>query len=273
MKFSVLMSLYNKENPEYLDEALESIILNQELKPDEIILVLDGPINNKLNAIVKKYIGLFNNFKVIKLKKNIGLGLALKEGLKQCKNNLIFRMDTDDISHKSRFRKQVEFLKSNPEIKILGTNAIDFDSNIENQVNKRVFPKESKEIQIFSKRRCPFLHPTVAFYKDIVLEVGSYRDLLFFEDYDLFLRILRKYEGYNLQENLLYFRSDENVFKRRGGTTYLILEYKALTQFKKENLMNKYYFFTNILIRLGFRICGNDLRKILYKNILRGKIN
>lgn len=269
MKFSVLMSLYDKENPKYLDKALESIILNQELKPSEVVLVFDGPINDKLNAIVKKYIGLFNNFKIIRLEKNIGLGLALKEGLKQCENNLIFRMDTDDISHKSRFKKQVEFLKNNPKIKILGTNAIDFDSNIENQVNKRVFPKENKEIQIFSRRRCPFLHPTVAFYKDAVLEIGSYRDLLFFEDYDLFLRILRKYQGYNLQENLLYFRSNENVFKRRGGFNYLKLEYKALKKFKKENLMNTYYFFTNLLIRIGFRICGNSLRSLLYKKVLR----
>lgn len=272
MKFSVLMSLYDKENPEYLDEALESIILNQELKPSEVVLVFDGPINNKLNTIVKKYIGLFNNFKIIRLEKNIGLGLALKEGLKQCENNLIFRMDTDDISHKSRFKKQVEFLKNNPKIKILGTNAIDFDSNIENQVNKRVFPKENKEIQIFSRRRCPFLHPTVAFYKDAVLEIGSYRDLLFFEDYDLFLRILKKYQGHNLQENLLYFRSNENVFKRRGGFNYLKLEYKALAQFKKENLMNKYYFFTNILIRFGIRICGNSIRSLLYKKVLRKEI-
>lgn len=269
MKFSVLMSLYDKERPEYLDQALKSIIVNQELKPNEIVLVFDGPINNKLNNIVEKYIGIFNKFKVVKLERNIGLGLALKEGLKECSNNLIFRMDTDDISHENRFKKQVEFFKNNPDIKILGTNAIDFDSNIENQVNKRVFPKENKEIQIFSKRRCPFLHPTVAFYKDVVLEVESYRDLLFFEDYDLFLRILRRYQGYNLQENLLYFRSNENVFKRRGGFNYLKLEYKALKKFKEENLMSKYYFFTNLLIRIGFRVCGNNLRSSLYKIILR----
>ncbi|MCQ9628386.1 glycosyltransferase [Cetobacterium somerae] len=272
MKFSVLMSLYDKEKPEYLDEALNSISINQDLKPNEIILVLDGPINDKLRNVIDKYKKKITNLKVLKLDKNMGLGLALREGLNICENNLVFRMDTDDISHRERFKKQVEFFKRNPEIKILGTNAIDFDVDIKNELNYRKFPQKNREIKKFSKRRCPFLHPTVGFYKDIILEVGSYRDLLFFEDYDLFLRILNKYKGYNLQENLLYFRSNINVFKRRGGINYLKFEYKALKKFEKEKLMNKYYFFTNLLIRVGFRICGNKVRSKLYKKILRKDI-
>lgn len=269
MKFSVLISLYDKEQPEYLDMALESILVNQMLKPDEVVLVEDGPINQELKEILEKYKKLFKSLKVVSLEKNMGLGLALQKGIKECSQEFIFRMDTDDVSHPERFKYQVEYLKKNPEVKIIGANAVDFDKNINNVKNLRIFPETNENILKFSKRRCPFLHPTIGFYKDIVLEVGNYRDLLFFEDYDLFLRILNKYKGYNLQKNLLYFRSNEGVFKRRGGFNYLKLEYKALKIFNKEKLMNNYYFLTNLIIRFGFRICGNNIRSILYKKILR----
>lgn len=271
MEFSVLLSLYDKEKSCYLDAALESIIINQELKPNEVVLVEDGFINRELEEVIEKYKKIFEKLKIIKLEKNMGLGLALERGVKECSNNLIFRMDTDDVSHPQRFKKQIIFLKENPEIKILGTNAVDFEKEINNTVDYRTFPEKNEDILKFSRRRCPFLHPTIAFYKDIVLDSGNYRDLLFFEDYDLFLRVLKKYKGHNLQERLLYFRSDENVFKRRGGMKYVIHEYRAFKKFGTEKLLNKFEVVSNFFIRIIVRLVGNNLRKIIYKRFLRGE--
>lgn len=269
-QFTVLMSVYGKEKSEYLDMALESVYNNTYL-PDEILLIEDGPLTKELYKIIDKY-KKNNNFKIIKLKNNVGLGKALDVGVKQSKNNIIIRMDSDDVSYDNRFEKQIKFLRENPEIKILGTNSIEFIKQIGDCKIYRKYPEKCNEIKKFSKRRCPFLHPTIAFYKDIVEEVGGYKDLPFFEDYYLFLRIIKKYRGWNLQEPLLYFRSNNETFKRRGGISYIVKEYTALSIFYKENLINLRYFISNFILRFFVRIVGNGLRSKIYKIFLRKKV-
>jgi glycosyltransferase involved in cell wall biosynthesis len=270
MKFSVLMSIYAKENPQYFNASLKSII-NQTVKPSEVVIVKDGPLPSELDMVINQYIRDYPNlFKIVSINKNVGLGLALREGVKNCSFDVIARMDTDDIAHKERFRKQIEFLENNPNIAIVGTNALDFDGEIENIVAKRVFPEKNSEILKFAKRRCPFLHPTIMFRKEAVLNVGNYTHLLWFEDYQLFLKLLSQgYQSYNIQENLLYFRSNQKTFERRGGVKYLIQEIYALRKFYKAGYFNFYYYITNILIRSGVRLLGNNFRKLIYNRYLR----
>ena len=271
IKVSVLMSIYFKEKPEYFRESLESI-LNQTYFPDEIVLVKDGPLTNELEEVIKEYKEKLN-IKTVPLEKNLGLGLALKEGVLHCSNEIIIRMDTDDIAIKNRIEEQVKIFNKDKEIGIVGSNAYNFENIVEDLETKSIFPKEDLEIQKFAKRRCPFLHPTVAFKKSIVLKVGNYNNLLWFEDYDIFLRILKISKGYNIQIPLLYFRSNSDLYKRRGGIGYIKREIKALTKFYKDGNMNLYYYLTNIFIRFGVRICGNNLRMKIYKKFLRGKNN
>lgn len=271
MKFSVLLSVYNQEKSSRLDECLKSIVIEQTLKPNEVVIIKDGKLDNELSTVLKKYQKKYKNIKIYGWKENKGLGLALKFGVEKCSYNLIFRMDSDDISHKLRFKKQIDYLKENPDVKIIGTNAFEFENSKENIKYKRIFPQSSREIKIFSKKRCPFLHPTVAFYKDIVLEVGGYRDLKYFEDYDLFLRILKKYEGANLQEELLYFRSTNETYMRRGGVKYLFNEIKSLKKFRNENLFSTYEMMQAILLRSIFRITTPKFRKLIYQKFLREK--
>lgn len=270
-KVSVLMSIYFKEKPEYFRESLESI-LKQTYLPNEIVLVKDGFLTNELEKVITEYKEKIN-IKIVPLEKNIGLGLALKEGILHCSNEIIIRMDTDDIAVKNRIEKQIEIFNNNENIGIVGSNAYNFANIIGDLKNKSIFPENNFEIIKFAKRRCPFLHPTVAFKKSIVLKVGNYNDLLWFEDYDLFLRILKITKGYNIQEPLLYFRSNDNLYKRRGGLLYIKREISALTKFYKDGNMSLYYYLTNIVIRFGVRICGNNLRKVIYKNFLRRKNN
>ena len=267
IKVSVLMSIYFKEKPEYFRESLKSI-LNQTYFPDEIVLVKDGPLTNELEEVIKEYKEKLN-IKTVPLEKNLGLGLALREGVLHCSNEIIIRMDTDDIAIKNRIEEQVKIFNKDKEIGIVGSNAYNFENIVGDLKTKSIFPKEDLEMRKFSKRRCPFLHPTVAFKKSIVLKVGNYNNLLWFEDYDLFLRILKITKGYNIQVPLLYFRSNSDLYKRRGGIEYIKREIKALTKFYKDGNMNLYYYLTNIVIRFGIRICGNNLRMLVYKKFLR----
>lgn len=266
-KVSVLMSIYFKEKPEYFRESLESI-LNQTYFPDEIVLVKDGPLTDELEKVIEKYKEKLN-IKTVPLEKNVGLGLALREGILHCSNEIIIRMDTDDIMHPDKIFEQVNIFNKDENVILVGTNGIDFNKNKEDVLSNRILPEKNEKILKFSKRRCPFIHAGIGFKKSYVLKAGSYQNCLWFEDYDLFLRMLKLGKGYNVQKNLLYIRSNQDVYKRRGGILYIKREIKALTKFYKDGNMNLYYYLTNIIIRFGVRICGNNLRMFVYKKLLR----
>ena len=273
VKVSVLMSIYFKEKSEYFRESLESI-KNQTYKIDELVLVKDGVLTNELEEVIKEYKNILN-IKEVPLEKNVGLGLTLREGILHCSNEIVVRMDSDDIMINSKIEEQIEIFKENPDYILVGTNAYDFNKNIKDILSERILPEKTDEILKFSKRRCPFIHAGIGFRKNYVLKAGNYEDCYWFEDYDLFLRMLKLGKGYNIQKKLLYIRSNIDVYKRRGGLIYIKREVKALTKFYKRKDINFYYYITNLMIRIGIRICGNKLRSLIYKKILRkekGKI-
>ena len=121
MKFSCLLSLYKKENPAYFKVAMDSI-LNQTLLPTEIVLVEDGKLTEELDNIINDYVNQYPElFKIVAFDENRGLGLALRDGVLACSYDYIARMDTDDISDKHRFEKQIAYLEKYPEIDLLVT--------------------------------------------------------------------------------------------------------------------------------------------------------
>lgn len=266
-KVTVLMSIYFKEKPEYFRESLESI-LNQTYQPDEVVLVKDGVLTDELEKVIKEYKEKLN-VKEVPMKENKGLGLALKEGILYCSNEIIIRMDTDDIMHPNKILEQIKIFDENKNLILVGTNAYDFNKGKDDISAVRVLPEKNEEILKFSKRRCPFIHAGIGMKKSYVLRAGNYQKCLWFEDYDLFLRMLKLGKGYNIQKNLLYIRSNSEVYKRRGGVKYIKNEIKALTKFYKDGSMNLYYYLTNLLIRFWVRICGNNLRRVIYKKLLR----
>ena len=168
IKFSVLMSVYKKENPTYLSDSLESILINQTCKPDELILVKDGPLTNELEQVIKRYQSLFTNFKVVPLEKNMGLGLALKEGLEHCSYEWVARMDTDDIAKPNRFEEQLNYFQEHPEIDILGSAVTEINSGIDEVISEKKMPLSHEAILTYMKRRNPFCHMTVIFKKSAV---------------------------------------------------------------------------------------------------------
>lgn len=215
-KYSVLMSLYKKEKPEYLELAIESM-LGQTVLPDEIVIVKDGPLTTELESILTKYKEKYPDvFTIVVSEENIGLGRALNLGLNSCRNELVARMDTDDISKSHRCERQLKEFEKNEELALLGSSVDEFYSTPDEVVSRRVVPTEHKDIYEFAKRRSAFNHPAVMYKKSKVLAVGGYGDLRRNQDVDLFGRML--FSGCiagNIEESLLYFRSNDDLAKRR----------------------------------------------------------
>lgn len=215
-KYSVLMSLYIKEKPEYLKLAVDSMI-NQTENPDEIVIVEDGPLTDELYSVLDEYEakheGLFNR---VVNERNLGLGLALNRGLAACRNELVARMDTDDISKPDRCEKQLKVFQENPELSIVSAYADEFFENPENITTTRRVPLQYKEIYEYAKKRSAFNHPVVMYRKSKVLENGGYSDLKRNQDVDLFGRMLfNGCKAQNVGEALLLFRSNDSLAKRR----------------------------------------------------------
>lgn len=267
--FSVLLSVYQKEQASYLRQSLESIFA-QTLLPDEIVLVKDGPLTDMLDQVIEEYCQKYSMIKIVPLMTNQGLGKALSEGMKHCSYDLIARMDTDDISMVDRFEKQVNIFKKNPEIDVVGAWISEFEEDIDNIVTIRKLPETSEEILKFARQRNPINHPVVMFRKSAVLKAGNYQDCPFFEDYYLWVRmLLNGSRFYNIPQSLLFFRFSSDVFKRRGGWNYARHELHFQKKLWDMKFINGVCFCKNVSMRFISRIIPNHMRMLLYKKVLR----
>ncbi|ESJ94577.1 glycosyltransferase [Acinetobacter lwoffii] len=223
INFSVLMSLYYKEKKDFLDSSLVSIWSTQILKPNEIVIVLDGPVDYELQECIATWQNKIESvLKIVPLQKNIGLGKALNEGLKHCSYEWVFRMDTDDICTPDRFQKQVDFIMSNPDTVLFGGQVLEFDQNPDDSAVIKTVPTTHEDIKKFAKNRCPFNHMTVAYKKSVIMKLGGYQHHLFMEDYNLWLRIIGAgYEVANLEDVVLYARVGNGMHARRKGYEYV----------------------------------------------------
>jgi glycosyltransferase involved in cell wall biosynthesis len=249
LNFSVLMSLYSKERPEFLDIALISVWDSQIVKPSEIVIVEDGPLNSELYQRIQE-LAERAPVKVIKLDSNKGLGIALQIGLEYCNNEIVARMDSDDICDPSRFQRQINFLINNPDISFLSSNIAEFDYDHQNVSNERCVPSNHSEIFKFSKLRNPMNHMAIMFRKRAVLDSGGYIPFLGYEDYYLWVRMLVKgYKAHNLEESLVYARVGNNMLARRQGYKFFKQELKLQAEFVKLGHINHVQFVRNIFLR------------------------
>lgn len=271
--FSVLMSVYKNEKADYMKLALESIYTEQILKPNEIILVQDGPLTEELYELIDKYKEKYKGIlKTIPLEKNLGLGNALNIGLKKCSYEMVARMDTDDIAFPERFEKQIKYMSENKGVGVLGSSLLEFKGSVENILSKKVTP--IKDIEKYIKFRNPINHPTVVFRKSEVIRVGSYKDINLFEDWYLWARMfVNGSKIKNLEEPLLYFRTSLEMFERRGGWKYVKAESKLQKEFLNLGLINNLEYVRNMIIRNVGKVVPNKIRKVLYLKFLRKTLN
>ena len=267
--YSVLMSVYYKEKPEYLKAAIDSM-LNQTVPTNDFVLVCDGPLNDGLERVIAESVktapGLFN---VYRLSQNMGLAKALNQGIIQCKNEVIARMDSDDISVADRVEKQLKAMDEQG-ADIVGSNIIEFIDTIDHTKGIRQVAEKHDEIVKFAKNRSPFNHPTVLYKKSSVIHAGLYEDYRYFEDYNLWAVMLSKgYKGYNIQENLLYMRAGQDMYKRRGGLLYIRCIFRFKNNLRKLGYINMARFLFSSTARSIVSIIPTGLRTFIYAKILR----
>jgi len=270
--FSVLLSIYSKEIPENLQLSLDSII-NQSLPPTEIVLVKDGPLTQGLENVISQFIIKYPNlFNIVSLSENKGLGIALNEGLKYCSNELIARMDTDDIAYFERFEKQYNYFLNHPHLAVLGTAVQEFNVEKEDLGQFRTPPLRHDDILKYSTYRNPFNHPSVMFKKSVILKVGSYASMPYFEDYYLWIRVLQaNYIVANLDEPLLHFRIGNDMIGRRIGLAYLKHELRFLKRVKELGYITKSKFIISIFLKAPLRLLPKKLLTIIYSKTLRNQ--
>lgn len=217
-QYSVLMSVYYKADPRFLNDAINSM-LKQTVKTNDFVIVCDGPLTQELNDILAHYDtenpGIFN---YVRLEKNVGIGQAANIGLRICKNELVAKMDADDLSVPDRCERQLDCFKSNPKLSALGGYIEEFEEDPETPFSVRSVPVNYEDILHFAKRRQPFNNVTVMYRRSAVLAVGGYRDFCRSEDYDLYLRLLNAgYYAENLPLCLVKVRVNNGAFARRAS--------------------------------------------------------
>ena len=273
IKFSVAMSVYHGDNPLYFDEALVSITERQTAMPDEVVIVVDGPVTQEINEVIESYRRQYSFFKVIRLTENAGLGNALKIALESCTYEVVARMDSDDISVPSRFEEQLGLLRANPEIDIIGGNIAEFIGDQKNVVGNRNVPENNDEIYSYMKKRCPFNHVTVMYKKSKVIEAGGYMDLFWNEDYYLWIRMAEA--GCNMANTgttLVNVRVGEEMYKRRGGSKYFQSECFLQKYMKKRGMISSGRYFINVTIRFIMQILlPNSVRGWAFRTFAREK--
>lgn len=269
MKFSVLMSIYNQENPQHFDRAMKSIWDEQTIKPNEIVLIQDGELTDKLYQIIHYWKDKLGDiFKIISIANNIGTGGVKKIGVEQCNNELIAIMDTDDISLPNRFEKQLAIF-NNKDIDVCGGWVGEFENDETQIISHRKVAKQHNEIVLFAKTRSPMNHPTVMYKKQSVLNAGNYeKHRRTSQDYNLWVKlIIDGSKFYNIQESLVNMRTGNNQIGRRGGLKNAILEATVQKEFYNMKFINLYEFIRNVLIGSFIRLLPKTLLKIVFKII------
>ena len=272
-KFSVLISVYFKEKPGFLEKALESI-LNQTLKPDEVVLVKDGILTKELEEVISAEKNKFNknniDFVCVQLEKNMGLGIALQKGLEKCKYDYVARMDSDDMATDTRFEYQLKYMNEHKDISVLGGYIDEF--SVEGEVIRtKTMPLTYKDLYKYGRSRNPLNHMTVLFRKKEVLDVGGYKPLKGLEDYYLWCRMLSNgYKIANIDKVLVHARLG-NFENRRGGFEYFKTYIKLRILQKRLKYTNLAEFVVATILTALITLSPKNLRGGLYK-VLRKRV-
>lgn len=268
--YSVLISIYHKESSENLRDCLDGI-LNQTVPADEILIVKDGLLTPELDSVLDEYDRDNPDlFSFVSYSDNRGLWYALRMGVPECRNELIMRMDTDDLSLPERAELQLAYLSEHPEVDCVGSLVTEFEGEVSNAVSLVTLPEMHSEIVRFGKKRCPFRHPTLVYKKSAVLKAGNYQEMPMFEDYDLYMRLAASgCVFYNIQKSLVWMRVGEDFYARRGSVKYL----KQMLHFKKTCLKRGDLSFAEFIVSVAphFVVClmPNRLRAWVYERFLR----
>ena len=265
--FSLLLSVYAGDRPDYLSLAFRSAVDDQTLRPDQVVIVRDGPVSGELARCLDQLRASSPvPVTLVELERNCGLGPALDRGLAASQHDVIARMDADDVAMPHRFEVQLPLIS---DADIVGGGLLEFVTDTAEVVGRRVPPTEPASIQRYARMHDPFNHPTVVYRRSAVQAAGGYGDLPLMEDYALFARMLAGgARAVNVAEPLVYYRVGANAFKRRGGIALLRSELRLQREFRRTGFTSAGQFARNVLVRGGYRLVPWWLRRALYRPIV-----
>ena len=268
--YSVLMSVYERENRTFLEKALTSMV-TQTVPPEQVVLVEDGPLTRDLYSTIDRFNDSYPNLlTVVSYPKNQGLGYALMKGVPECRNEIVARMDSDDISFPNRMETELSLMRDRF-LDMVGSQIVEFIDNPDTPVATSTLPVSFEDIVVYSKKRNPFRHPSIVFKKSKALAAGNYSpEFLYFEDWDLFNRMLAiGCKAWNIDHPLVAMRVSADFYGRRGGAAYL----PHIWKFKTAQLKRGYFTFGEFLVstvpHVAVCLVPNSVRSFIYTHLLR----
>ena len=267
--FSVLMSLYHKEDPAHFAACMESI-LRQTVLPEQIVIVKDGPLTEQLEAVLERFIGCDpGRYTLVPLESNAGLGLALAAGIPACRNELIARMDTDDLCREDRFALQLAAFEKDPNLDVCGSHIAEFEGDVTNIVARRTVPLTDGAIKHYQKRRDGVNHMTVMYKKSKVLEAGNYQSCMLMEDTYLWVRMILCGASFgNIDEDLVYARVGADMFSRRGGFSYFKKYRQGRKKVYETGYISAWDYYYTLAVQLAVALLPNRVRGWVFKKLL-----
>lgn len=271
--YSVLMSVYRKERPDFLRQSMQSIY-DQTVPTNDFVLVCDGPLTKGLEDVINEMQEKFGKrLRIICNEENHGLGHCLRTGIPECKNDLIARMDSDDVSKKDRCEKELAVFVRHPNYSAVGSLVGDFKETPDKLDSIRKVPETNDEIIKFVKWRSPMNHPSVMFRKKDILTVGNYPEVRNCQDWYLWTNLLMNgYKLFNVQEVLVYMREDDTTFKRRSGLRYFRIQKQLYKKMRKAKFISAPQYVVAVSVRFCSALAPNGLRRALFKRFMREKV-
>lgn len=268
--FSVLMSVYYKEVPGNLNQSLESVF-SQTIRASQVVLVEDGPVTPELSSIIKDYCAKYPELEVVSLSKNRGLGLALAEGIRHCRYEIVARMDTDDIARKDRFEIQLMQFDENPQLDICGSYVTEFEGAPDNIVTKRLVPLTDEECKKYQRRRDAFNHMTVMYKKSAVLSAGNYQHCPLMEDTLLWVNMFKNGAvAMNINDYLVNARIGKDFYERRGGWGYFKKYKEARKRIYETGYISWWDYVYTLVVQMIVALIPNKIRGYVFKKLLHG---
>ncbi|NVI92001.1 glycosyltransferase [Actinomadura sp. BRA 177] len=266
--FTLLMTVYGGDQPEHVRDAFRSAVQLQTLRPDQVILVQDGPVPPALaDCLTDLVAGSPVPVESVHLRHNRGLGPALDAGLHAARHDIVARMDADDVAMPHRFQTQVPLIRAGADL--VGAGLLEFGTDVTDVVGRRIPPSDPADIARYSRLHDPFNHPTVVYRRSAVVAAGGYGDLPLMEDYWLFVRMIANgARMVNVAEPLVYYRVGEGAYERRGGRDLLRSELRLQREMLREGFISQPQYWRNVMVRGGYRLVPTAIRKPFYRAVV-----
>jgi glycosyltransferase involved in cell wall biosynthesis len=267
-KFALLLTVYGGDQPDHVHAAFHSAVLQQSRRPDQVILVQDGPVSPELDACLSELrTSSPAEVTFLTLDRNGGLGPALDAGLAASRHDVVARMDADDVSMPRRFEIQLPLIESGADL--VGAGLLEFGTDLDDIRGLRTPPERPSDIVRYARLHDPFNHPTVIYRRSAVVAAGGYGDVPLMEDYWLFARMIANgAKVANVPEPLVYYRVGEGAFERRGGRALLRSELRLQRELFRYGFTSRAQYIRNVAVRGGYRLVPTWLRRPIYRQLV-----